>query len=183
MFKKFVAKDDIHTQTNVKSSVQRGLKSKLVEQFPKLEDVIDEIIPKKSQLVVLKCTDKISLYKLDSEILFFQHFDDDFVPSIKLVHRYPSCFPTIRVDRGAIKFILGGANIMCPGLTSAGAWMPSGDESLDKGTVIAITAEGKESALAVGTLLMSTDEVRNINKGIAVEVASYLGDGLWYLED
>lgn len=25
-----------------------------------------------------------------------------------------------RVDRGAIKFVLAGANIMCPGLTSAG---------------------------------------------------------------
>lgn len=27
---------------------------------------------------------------------------------------------TVRVDKGAIKFVLGGANIMCPGLTSAG---------------------------------------------------------------
>lgn len=26
----------------------------------------------------------------------------------------------VRVDRGAIKFVLSGANIMCPGLTSKG---------------------------------------------------------------
>jgi PUA domain protein len=26
----------------------------------------------------------------------------------------------LRVDRGAIKFVLAGANIMCPGLTSSG---------------------------------------------------------------
>jgi len=31
--------------------------------------------------------------------------------------------PHMQVDRGAIKFILSGANIMCPGLTSAGAKM------------------------------------------------------------
>ena len=29
----------------------------------------------------------------------------------------------MQVDKGAIKFILSGANIMCPGLTSPGARM------------------------------------------------------------
>ena len=29
--------------------------------------------------------------------------------------------PQEQVDKGAIKFILSGANIMCPGLTSPGA--------------------------------------------------------------
>ena len=29
--------------------------------------------------------------------------------------------PRLRVDTGAIKFVLSGANIMCPGLTSPGA--------------------------------------------------------------
>ena len=29
--------------------------------------------------------------------------------------------PHQQVDRGAIKFVLSGANIMCPGLTSPGA--------------------------------------------------------------
>lgn len=31
--------------------------------------------------------------------------------------------PHMQVDKGAIKFILSGANIMCPGLTSPGAKM------------------------------------------------------------
>jgi predicted RNA-binding protein (TIGR00451 family) len=29
--------------------------------------------------------------------------------------------PKLRTDKGAIKFVLSGANIMCPGLTSPGA--------------------------------------------------------------
>jgi len=29
--------------------------------------------------------------------------------------------PKLRADTGAIKFVLSGANIMCPGLTSPGA--------------------------------------------------------------
>ncbi len=32
----------------------------------------------------------------------------------------PGIMKMFRVDRGAIKFVLSGANIMCPGLTSAG---------------------------------------------------------------
>ena len=35
----------------------------------------------------------------------------------------PFILPQLQVDKGAIKFILSGANIMCPGLTSAGARM------------------------------------------------------------
>lgn len=33
----------------------------------------------------------------------------------------PFILPHQQVDKGAIKFVLSGANIMCPGLTSPGA--------------------------------------------------------------
>ena len=35
----------------------------------------------------------------------------------------PNLLPRLQVDKGAIKFILSGANIMVPGLTSPGARM------------------------------------------------------------
>ncbi|CDK26654.1 unnamed protein product [Kuraishia capsulata CBS 1993] len=175
MFKKFT-KDDVHTKSNVKSSVQRGLKVKLVAQFPKLEPVIDELIPKKSSLVLFKCEDKIQLYLIDNEVVFFQQFDE-LIPSLKVVHKYPSCFPHVQVDRGAIKFVLSGANIMCPGLTSAGGWLP--EETIPEGSIVIVKAEGKETALAVGKLLMSSDEIKAQNKGMGIELQHYLGDGLW----
>lgn len=37
-----------------------------------------------------------------------------------------------QVDKGAIRFVLSGANIMCPGLTSPGAKMTTAP----KGTVV-----------------------------------------------
>lgn len=37
-----------------------------------------------------------------------------------------------QVDKGAIRFVLSGANIMCPGLTSKGARMTN----VEKGTVV-----------------------------------------------
>ena len=32
----------------------------------------------------------------------------------------PHMLPKMQCDKGAIRFILGGANVMCPGLTSPG---------------------------------------------------------------
>ena len=54
MFKKFNANEDVAGKQNVKSSVQRTVRSKIAETFPKLEPYMEEIIPKKSQLSLIK---------------------------------------------------------------------------------------------------------------------------------
>jgi len=41
--------------------------------------------------------------------------------------------PKVQVDRGAIEFVLKGANIMCPGVTSKGGRLPDG---LEKDTIV-----------------------------------------------
>lgn len=61
----------------------------------------------------------------------------------------------LQVDKGAIRFVLSGANIMCPGLTSPGACMTT----VEKGKVVAILAEGKQNALAIGMTSLSTDDM------------------------
>lgn len=90
----------------------------------------------------------------------------------------PFFLPWEQVDKGAIKFVLSGANIMCPGLTSPGAKMTPAA----KGTVVAVMAEGKQHALAVGVTAMSTEDISKINKGIGIENCHYLNDGLWQMK-
>lgn len=68
----------------------------------------------------------------------------------------PFICPLMQVDQGAITFVLSGANIMCPGLTSKGANMTTG---LPAGQVVTVVAEGKEHALAVGLLKMTPEEM------------------------
>ena len=41
-------------KSKVKSSAQRGIRSQVIETYPKLEPYIDEILPKKSQLDLMK---------------------------------------------------------------------------------------------------------------------------------
>lgn len=44
---------------------------------------------------------------------------------------------------------------------------------------MSIYAENKEHALAVGIMMMSTEEVRQSNKGHGVENLHFVSDGLW----
>jgi PUA domain protein len=107
---------------------------------------------------------------------------DPLLPHLRLVHRFPHCFPTIRIDRGAIRFLLSGATLMAPGLTSAGGKLPTGqddDRHLAKGEPVVVVAEGKEEACAVGLLSMGTEDIAKVGKGPVVEEAHFLGDGLW----
>lgn len=49
----------------------------------------------------------------------------------------------------------------------------------DKGQAVSIYAQDKENALAVGVMMMSTEEVRKSNKGHGVENLHFVSDGLW----
>ncbi|KAL1934280.1 hypothetical protein VTP01DRAFT_6462 [Rhizomucor pusillus] len=176
MFKKFSFQENIAGQTQLKTSVQRTIRQKLIDQFPVLEPVMDELLPKKTPIIQIKGHDHLTFLSLNGEILFFQHFDGPFFPTLVLLHKYPDLLPKIQVDRGAIKFVLSGANIMCPGLTSKGARM---DVDLPAETMVAIMAEGKENALAIGWLKMSTEDIRKVNKGIGCDNVHHLMDNLW----
>jgi len=82
------------------------------------------------------------------------------------------------VDTGAIKFIMNGSNVMCPGMTSKGGRL---EDAFAAGKVVvrnllftksftqfndlfgglfqAIFAEGKEHCMAIGISKMSRDEM------------------------
>lgn len=63
----------------------------------------------------------IQLLLKDGQPIFFTTRDGPWCPTLRIVHQYPDMMKKLRVDQGAPKFVLAGANIMCPGLTSEGA--------------------------------------------------------------
>ncbi|KAI0290450.1 hypothetical protein BC826DRAFT_537486 [Russula brevipes] len=182
MFKKFQPTTDIAGQTPVKSSVQRGIRSALLSSWKIDTETLEEIWPKKESIVHVKCRDHPSIYALHGEPLFFQHFDGPYFPTLRLLHKYPFILPHVRIDRGAIRFFLGGAHMMCPGLTSAGGRLPPADAALPAGTPVALEAEGKEFAVGVGITKLGTEEMKAVNKGVAVESITYVGDDLWAIQ-
>ncbi|CAH0560226.1 unnamed protein product [Brassicogethes aeneus] len=179
MFKKFDEKESISGVLQLKSSVQKGIRTKLIESYPYLENHIDNILPKKDALRIVKCHDHIEIIvNTAGDLLFFRHREGQWMPTLRLYHKYPFFLPMQQVDKGAIRFVLSGANIMCPGLTSPGAQMTT----VPKDTIVAIMAEGKDHALAIGKTTLSTDDIAKVNKGIGVENCHYLNDGLWHMK-
>ncbi|XP_034933716.1 malignant T-cell-amplified sequence 1 homolog isoform X2 [Chelonus insularis] len=179
MFKKFDEKDSVSGIQQLKSSVQKSIRLKLLEQYPYLESHIDQIIPKKDSFRLVKCHDHIEIMVNNAgELLFFRQREGLWLPTLKLLHKYPFFLPIEQVDKGAIRFVLSGANIMCPGLTSKGAKM----SPVPKGTVVAVMAEGKQHALAIGVTTLSTEEILKVNKGVGIENYHYLNDGLWQMK-
>lgn len=180
MFKKFEPSTDISGFNQAKSSVVRGVRARLLEQYPPLADYMDDIISKKEAVQLIKCHDHIEILAVKNELLFFKQRDGPYMPTLRLLHKYPLILPKLQMDKGAIKFVLSGANIMCPGLTSRGAKM---EESVPEGTVVAIMAEGKQHALSVGLTQLSTQDIATVNKGVGVLNVHYLCDGLWIMKN
>lgn len=50
MFKRFVVAEEISSVTNIKSSSVRGIKRGICDQYPSIEEHIDDIIPKKEEV-------------------------------------------------------------------------------------------------------------------------------------
>ncbi|CAI5652613.1 unnamed protein product [Oreochromis niloticus] len=118
MFKKFDEKENVSNCIQLKTSVIKGIKNQLLEQFPDIEAWLNQIMPKKDPVKIVRCHEHIEILTVNGELLFFRQREGPFYPTLRLLHKYPFILPHQQVDKGAIKFVLSGANIMCPGLTS-----------------------------------------------------------------
>ncbi|XP_040428338.1 malignant T-cell-amplified sequence 1 isoform X1 [Cygnus olor] len=175
---KFDEKENVSNCIQLKTSVIKGIKNQLIDQFPVIEPWLNQIMPKKDPVKIVRCHEHIEILTVNGELLFFRQREGIFYPTLRLLHKYPFILPHQQVDKGAIKFVLSGANIMCPGLTSPGAKLyPAAVD-----TVVAIMAEGKQHALCVGVMKMSAEDIEKVNKGIGIENIHYLNDGLWHMK-
>ncbi|KRX09126.1 PUA-like domain [Pseudocohnilembus persalinus] len=178
------AVDEVGSLSLVSKSQTKGIKGKLSEFSEIFDDIVEDIIPKKSQLQSAKIRageTRFEIFSVKEDILFFQKDHDEYIlPTLKLVHRYPDLLPKMQIDKGGIKFILQGSNVMCPGLTSAGGKI---DEKAEVGHPVAIYAEGKQHAMGIGILIMSPEDIKNVNQGHCIQTYHVIGDGLWNFND
>lgn len=97
-------------------------------------------------------------------------------------------FPTVRgalelelkqllvvVDKGAVRFVSKGADIMSPGIVDA-------DPEIKEGDLVIIVEETHGKALAIGRALMDGPMMAEADSGKAVKSITYVGDKLWNME-
>jgi PUA domain protein len=83
-----------------------------------------------------------------------------------------SRFPKIVVDMGAVPHVVGGADIMAPGIRRV-----QGDFSASQ--LVVIVDEKHDKHLAIGRSLLDSAALKRTKKGKVVENLHYVGDSVW----
>ena len=146
--------------------------------MPNSEKYIDILWPKSAKVFTnrFKGNNHLTFIRIDEELCFIEMRDQPLLPMLKTLHKYPDLLPHMVCDKGAIKHIFSGSNVMAPGLVSEGG---SVADDCDKGSAVAIMAEGMKHAMGIGFMMQSSDEVKKNGKGMAIENIQFLNDQLW----
>ncbi len=82
--------------------------------------------------------------------------------------------PVVVVDMGAVPHICNGADVMAPGIVEV-----RGD--FEAGALVRVLDERHGKTIAVGEALVSSGELKTMEKGRAVKNLHYVGDRAWRL--
>lgn len=157
----------IKSRVQLRKSVKNKLLTSLRSSFG---DVIDKIAESKLESAT---ADWFKIIIVDGNILFFQEDEHPF-PTVKGVLELGIDCCKVTVDAGAVKFVVNGADIMCPGIVNA-------DPEISENDLVIITEETHCKPLAIGRALMPGSEMIG-KSGKAVKSIHYVGDDLWNLE-
>lgn len=119
-------------------------------------------------------TEKGELYAENKVILAFK-VKNTILPSLRALNEGLVHLPTITVDMGAVPFVTKGADIMAPGITKI-------TPGLIKGTYVTVIDENFGKSLALGELLIDSDEIIETKKGKVVKNLHYVNDDIWLLK-
>lgn len=100
---------------------------------------------------------------------------DEMIPLLKWLLKRGSDslgIPRIIVNKGAVKPISGGADLMAPGIVSI-------EGSFSKGSIVIIAEEDRKIPIAIMKALYSSDEIKEMKRGKVAENLHHVGDKLW----
>lgn len=164
---------------NMNIKQRHMLKSKDIKELKqKLLDLFDE----KAILALYGDKPKIEFLKLDNRdeiivvnnILSFWITKELYIPCLTLLINPDIIFSmkSVTVDKGAIRFVANGADIMRPGITVI-------DDSIIKGDIVKIQEETHGRPLAVGMAMFNAAEMQKMTKGKVVKTIHFVNDPIW----
>ena len=103
----------------------------------------------------------------NGENKFLININGSFYPHLKSIDE--NKYKSVYVDKGAIPFVIKGADLMRPGIQKI-------DDNIQKEEVIQIKDENHNKTIAIGISMFSSEEMQNQEKGKSVKVIHYVGD-------
>ena len=152
----------------LKSGEIRVLKNLIAENLG--SDILD-VIPKKATIELIVFDDGSRLYMIDGEPYFLEK-KNKFFPTIWILDKFSMDFPKVVINLGAVMRVSKGADIMVPGITYI-------NKNIKEGDIVIVVDEKHERVIAVGLALMSSDKIKESEKGRAIRNIHHVGDKLW----
>ncbi len=118
--------------------------------------------------------EEYSLILVDGKPLLFE-IEGRLFPTVRGALEMGLQKRVVTVDKGAIRFVSNGADIMAPGVVAA-------DPDIKKGDFVIIVEETHQKPLAIGKALMEGLEMVEATSGKAIKSITHVGDKLWNME-
>ncbi|KEP52001.1 translation initiation factor SUI1 [Rhizoctonia solani 123E] len=186
MFKKPPHK--IFTSSALRNSDVKLLRQRVLALFPDSKDKVDiEVLVPKG---ITSCKfdthldETGTLYSsAEKEPLWFSMgkgglAQSNLIPTVYTLWKYPALLPTISTPAAVIRVLVGGADLMIPGVVPSPI-LPS----LTQGQLVSVTQYRSTTPLAVGSMAINGSELKDDEdqKGKAVVTLHAAGDALWAL--
>ena len=142
----------------------KDLVSTFGEELSYLEDKTLEKITLEEYAVIL----------VDGKPLLFE-IEGHLFPTVRGALEMELQKRVVTVDKGAIRFVSNGADIMAPGVVAA-------DPEIKEEDLVIIVEETHQKPLAIGKAIMGGSEMVEATSGKAIKSITHVGDKLWNTE-
>lgn len=178
MFKKHV---DVKALQRLSGADKKKLRRTAKERFPQASDAdLDAILPPKVEVTVAKYPNRVLVYGIEGEFPMLFDIDGrghELFPTVYALWKVPDLLPAFTLKGGEVsRFILGGADLMFPGISIP----PEGLPSFQPGQPWSVKVPGNPAPIAVGATTMSSNEALKARlRGKALRITHYFKDSLW----
>ena len=157
----------IRSRVQLRKSAKNKLMDELISTFG---DTIKELKNSKFETALI---DTFNVILIDGKLLLFST-DGEYFPTVRGALELGLAKHIVVVDAGAVRFVVNGADIMCPGIVNA-------DYEIKVGDLVIIKEETHEKPLAIGRALISGEDMVG-DSGKAIKSLHYVGDKLWNID-
>uniref|UniRef100_A0A8C3WB46 Eukaryotic translation initiation factor 2D n=1 Tax=Catagonus wagneri TaxID=51154 RepID=A0A8C3WB46_9CETA len=149
----------VKSNTAIKGSDRRKLRADVTAVFPTLgTDQVSQLIPGKEELNIVKLYahrgDAVTVYVSGGNPILFE-LEKNLYPTVYTLWSYPDLLPAFTTWPPVLEKLVGGADLMLPGLVVPPAGLPQ----VQKGDLCAIALVGNRAPVAIGVAAMSTAEM------------------------
>ncbi|XP_017483706.1 PREDICTED: eukaryotic translation initiation factor 2D isoform X2 [Rhagoletis zephyria] len=174
----------LRSNAPLKGSESKRLRQRVENTFPdSTPEEISILIPSKSAVTQLKLTThggmQTNVFCVDKLPMFFELESGELAPTLYALWLVSTLLPYFTTFRDVLPKLSNGADLMLPGVVPKGTGMNMYGR-YRQGQLMAVNLVSNESAVAVGYLPRSSDDLYMCGRqGVAVKMLHIFGDKLW----